>query len=118
MKLCLRALLVAILAVVTAPSLLAGTQDFVLVNHTGVEIYRLYISETTTDEWEEDVLGDNTLPDGERMDITFEGRSACMWDVRVEDEEGSAQEWNSLNLCEVSVVVLRCNSEECWADLE
>lgn len=99
-------------------SVFAGTQDFTLVNETGVEIYSLYVSEASNDDWEEDVLGEHVLPDGDRMEVSFRGRSACMWDLRVEDEDGDALEWNAINLCESSVVVLRCDSEECWADYE
>lgn len=96
----------------------AGTQDFLLVNETGVEIYSLYISETGNAEWEEDVLGKNVLPDGERLEIEFDGRSACLWDIMVTDDEDNTVEWTAINLCESSVVVLRCDEEECWAEYE
>ncbi|MDA8019231.1 MAG: hypothetical protein MPN21_17460 [Thermoanaerobaculia bacterium] len=57
---------------------MAGTQDFTLVNQTGVEIYRLFISETANENWEEDVLGDSVLPDGSRINVDFYGRDACL----------------------------------------
>ena len=96
----------------------AGTQDFVLVNRTGVEIYRLFISETSNDDWEEDVLGQDVLPDGGRLPITFSGRSACFWDMMVTDREDSSITWSGINLCETSTVILVCNDEECWAEYE
>lgn len=114
----LSVVLLSALFVLSALPVLGGTQDFVLVNDTGVEIYRLYISETGNDEWEEDVLDEDTLPDGSRVNIRFSGRSACLWDLRVEDEDGEALEWDAIDLCESSVVVLRCNSQECWAEYE
>ena len=108
-----------LLAVVAfVPPAFAATQDFSLVNQTGVEIYSLFISESANDDWEEDVLGDKVLPDGQRMSITFAGRSACLWDLMVTDDEGSSVTWTGINLCEASVVVLRCNDEECWAETE
>lgn len=113
--LCLVLLVVGILA---AGPALAGTQDFTLVNQTGVEIYRLYISETTNQDWEEDVLGDDVLPDGSRMNIDFYGRDACLWDMLVTDDEDNSVEWTGINLCEASVVVLRCDDQECWAEWE
>ena len=114
------ALCVALLlsGVFFAGSALAGTQDFTLVNQTGVEIYRLFISETTNENWEEDVLGDQVLPDGSRMDIDFYGRNACLWDMMVTDEQDNTVEWTGINLCEASVVVLRCDANECWAEWE
>ena len=105
-------------ALLLAPATFAGTQDFTLVNQTGVEIHNLYVSETANDDWEEDVLGDKVLPDGARIDIAFHGRSACQWDMMVADEEGNNVTWTGLNLCQTSVVVLRCNEDECWAETE
>lgn len=110
-------LLVASLALASAPAH-AGTQDFTLVNETGVEIYNLFISETANENWEEDVLGEQVLPDGSRMTIGFRGRSACLWDMMVLDEAGDSLSWTGLNLCEASVVVLWCDDEECWAESE
>src|SRR5215213_5597937 len=48
-----------------------GKQDFTLVNQTGVSINELYVSPHTTNEWEEDILGQDTLANGDSVDITF-----------------------------------------------
>jgi len=111
-------LIVVVLGLGAAPAALAGTQDFTLVNQTGVEIYSLFISESSNDDWEEDVLGDNVLPDGSRLDIQFAGRSACIWDMMVTDDQGGNATWQGINLCQASVVVLRCNDQGCWAETE
>lgn len=97
----------------------AGTQDFTIINQTGYTIYEVYVSETTNDDWEEDILGKDVLDNGGRLNVTFSGRSACLWDIMVLDEDDNSVEWSGINLCEVSVVVLRCDkSGECWADYE
>jgi hypothetical protein len=96
----------------------AGTQDFTLVNQTGGTVYSLFISESANNSWEEDVLGEDTLPNGQRMNVGFSGRSACLWDMKVTDPDGNDAVWTGINLCEVSVVVLRCNNQECWAEYE
>lgn len=123
MKLLLRPFAVAVpfallCALALAPAAAAGTQDFILVNETGVDIFELYVSETRSDDWEEDVLGDEVLLDGERADITFSGRGACMWDMLANDEAGDGIAFQAIDLCETSVVVLRCDDEECWAEME
>jgi hypothetical protein len=110
--------LVLLLAGLAAGPALAGTQDFTLVNQTGVEIFSLYLSETTNDEWEEDVLGDRVLPHGNRLDINFHGRRACLWDILITDEDDNQVTWSAINLCEATVVVLRCDDSECWAEWE
>lgn len=96
----------------------AGTQDFTLVNASGVDVYELYISESANDDWEEDVLGEDVLADGARIDISFSGRSACLWDMKAVDVEGTSVLWSGINLCTTSVVVLRCDDEGCWAETE
>jgi hypothetical protein len=96
----------------------AGTQDFTLVNQTGSTIYSLFVSESDNDSWEEDVLGEDVLPNGRRMNVTFSGRRACLWDLRVTDPDDNEVTWTEINLCQVSVVVLRCKRSECWAEFE
>lgn len=109
----------AVLSVLlAAPAAFAGTQDFTLVNNTGVDVYSLYISETSNDNWEEDVLGEDVLPDGNRVDITFTGHDACLWDMMVTDGDDGQLIFQGVNLCQASVVVLRCDDEECWAETE
>jgi len=112
------ATLVLGLLLLIAPVARAGTQDFTLVNASGVDIYSLFISETGNDNWEEDILGVDVLLDGERLQIEFAGHTACLWDMMVTDEEDEALVWQALNLCESSVVVLRCGDGECWAEYE
>ena len=102
----------------TAATSHAGTQDFTLVNKTGDTIYSLYIGESTSQDWEEDVLGEDTLENGARMNITFSGRKACNWDIYISDPDGGEATWTDIDLCEVSVVVLHCKQDECWAEFE
>jgi hypothetical protein len=81
--------------------------DFTLVNNTGVEIEALFVSPYTTNEWEEDVLGVDTLPSGKSVLIKFPAsETADFWDLRVEDDEGTYIYWRKLNLTEISVVKL------------
>ena len=62
----------------------AGKQDFILHNQTGVEIHEVYVSPVSTDDWEEDVLGKGTLPDGESVKITFNDREKHVhWDLKI-----------------------------------
>ena len=99
--------------------MLAGQQDFTLVNHTGVEIHKLYTAPHSSDDWEEDVLGEDTLADGESLDITFPRREkATHWDLRIEDSKGNAITFESLNLKEISEVVLHYKNGKAWADLK
>lgn len=82
-------------------------QDFTLVNATGVEIDKLYISPHGSDDWEEDILGQDTLPDGKELDIKFSRtEKAPLWDLRIEDNKENAIEWENLNLLEISKLTI------------
>jgi hypothetical protein len=96
-----------------------GKQDFTLHNATGVEIHSLYVSPHSTDDWEDDVLGRDTLPSGESVDITFSPKEkAAMWDLKVTDKEGNSIVWENLNLLEISEVTLHYKDGRAWADLK
>lgn len=105
---------------VTATSVArSGKQDFVLHNQTGVEIHELYVSPTTTDDWEEDVLGVDTLPAGESVKVTFEDREhQAKWDMKVVDGKGNSIEWEKLNLIEISDVTLHYKDGKAWAEIK
>src|SRR6266849_3095280 len=96
----------------------SGKQDFVLHNETGVEIHSLYVSPHSTDDWEEDILGRDTLPSGESVKITFEDREKHVhWDLKVVDSKGNSIEWEDLNLVEISEVTLHYKDGKAWADI-
>jgi hypothetical protein len=96
----------------------AGTQDFTLVNKTGVDIHNLHISETGKDDWEEDVLGADVLANGASLEINFDGKEACMWDMMVKNEEGQGVFWRKLDLCKAHKVTLTCDKANCTASVQ
>lgn len=97
----------------------AAAQDFTLVNKTGVEIDKVFISPHDGDDWEEDILGRDTLPDGQSVDIKFHrSETAPMWDLRVEDSKGNAIEWENLNLLQISKATLHYENGKATAEVE
>jgi hypothetical protein len=113
------AAMLMVAAVALSPSAHAGDQDFTLVNHTGVEIHKLFTSPHSSDEWEEDVLGKDTLDEGESIDISFgKKEKAAHWDLRVEDAKGNSITWENLNLKEISEVALHYKEGKAWADVK
>ncbi len=99
----------------------SGKQDFILHNQTGVEIDSLYVSPHSVNDWEEDILGQDTLASGESLKITFDDRDKHVhWDLKVTDKEGNSLEWDDLNLIEISEVTLHWDSKKGkgWADIK
>ena len=61
-------------------------------NNTGDDIHYLYISASGTSDWEDDVLGQNTLDNGDTLRVKVTGKYS-MFDLRVEDDEGNSLEF-------------------------
>ena len=94
-----------------------GKQDFLLNNQTGVEIHELYVAPHESDEWQEDILGRDTLAGGDSVNIHFSRKEkAPLWDIKVVDGEGNSVEWESLNLLEISEVTLHKKGDKVWAE--
>ena len=91
----------------STPASTTAVQDFTLVNETGVEIDKVFISPHDKNDWEEDILGQDTLPTGQKVDIKFHrAEKAPVWDLRIEDKQGNGIEWENLNLLEIAKVTL------------
>jgi hypothetical protein len=86
----------------------AAPQDFTLDNETGYAIKNLYISPTTTNDWQEDVLGQDTLDNGGSVNIHFPGGrgETCEWDLKIAYNDDSSHEWTAVNLCSISKVTI------------
>jgi len=68
-----------------APADIASAQDrrVFVINRTGQTIMRFYASRTSTDNWEEDILGEGILRNGERVRVNIDdGTGACMFDFK------------------------------------
>jgi hypothetical protein len=97
----------------------AGDQDFTLVNQTGVTIMEFYCSPTTTNEWEEDVLGVDTLAPEDSVEISFSReQEECAWDLKIKDEDGDEVVWTKINLCKAAVITLYWEDGKPTAEIE
>jgi hypothetical protein len=103
----------------SSPASNTAAQDFTLVNATGVEIDKVFISPHDKDDWEEDILGQDTLPDGQSVDIKFHrAETAPIWDLRIEDKQGHAIEWENLNLLEINKLTLNYKDGKATAKID
>ena len=86
-------------------------QDFVLVNRTGYELSHVYVAPNRSNDWENDVLGQDTLEDGQGGNIRF-NRSAttCLWDLKVVySVDNSNAVWSNIDLCNIERITIRYN---------
>lgn len=94
--------------------------DFKLVNNTGKDFYAVYLTDTGTQDWGEDILPQDIVRDGAIVDITFEyvdDETLCEWDLRLTHDE-SEEDYiyiNEIDLCEVSVLTLYIDEDGDYA---
>ena len=85
---------------------------FVLVNETGLEIHEIYVSESDNDEWEEDILGDDILEDGQELNVNFSTESRKRyWDIKTVDEDGDEEVYEHFDLSRVTKVTVFYNED-------
>ena len=84
------------------------SQDFTVVNDTGIEVYSLYVSPTGEDSWGDDILTTDTLPSGSSTDIVFDSEvNDQYWDLMIADSAGTTVEWSKIDLFSVSEITLK-----------
>jgi len=95
-----------------AKVVLADQRNFNLINDSKVIINAVYVSTVSTDDWEEDVLGRDTLGLGESTAVTFSRGAAgtCVYDIKVVTEQNQAVERRNVNLCETNDVIFNGSS--------
>ena len=103
--------IVSALSFSAAASSQEGKQDFNLVNKTGYDIKSVFVSPSKSSDWEDDVLGKESLGDGDSWDIKFRRSShTCKWDLKVVYEvDSSTAVWSDIDLCQVEKITIRYN---------
>ncbi|MDO9270232.1 MAG: hypothetical protein Q7T96_14100 [Methylobacter sp.] len=87
-------------------------QDFTLVNKTGYTIDEVYVSPHSTNDWLDDVLGQDVLGDGENAKIKFHSANEiCKYDLKVIYDDKEEVEWTDIDLCEEEKITIRWNKK-------
>lgn len=73
-----------------------------IINKTGMTLTKFYASSTGTRSWEEDILGRDTLDDGETITINInDGTGACKFDFKAVFENGQSIEKGAIDVCTI-----------------
>ena len=95
-------LMAPLLAGLAGPALAQGNNpDFRLNNRTGSTINEVYVSSASRSSWGRDLLGNNTLPSGQSLNVTLPA-GQCVNDIRVVYENGASQEQRGVNTCGIT----------------
>jgi hypothetical protein len=88
-------------------------QDFTLVNKTGYELNKVFVAPSKSDDWEEDVLGQDTLSNNDSVDIKFHrATKTCKWDLKVVyTVDSSSAVWSEIDLCSVDKITIHYDKD-------
>ena len=96
-------------SVASSANLVAGQsrdgydRHVMIKNRTGWTMLRFYASDSRTDDWEEDILGDRVLENRRDLRINIDdGSGACIYDFKAEFTNGQELTRSRINVCEVS----------------
>lgn len=96
------------------PTFLAGGQaalaealQFTLINESSQDVYYLYVSPSYSDDWGEDILGEEIIPSGTASEIIIDdGSDTCEYDLlAIAPTEDEVEDYG-LNLCEISTYTI------------
>lgn len=80
-------------------------QNFTLINHSGHTLVTLNVSPSDSSQWGPDILGRDTLANGESADITFpRGTEQCNWDIKATYDDNDTTDQRGVNLCTTTSV--------------
>jgi hypothetical protein len=83
-------------------------QDFKLVNKTGYELKALYVSPAKSDDWGDNILGEQVVGDSQVVNVHFSPKAGtCKWDLKVTytDDDSNAV-WGNIDLCTVEKITI------------
>lgn len=76
-------------------------------NHTDEAVEALYGSNTGTNDWEEDLLGEGTLGPDEEIDVNFDdGTGSCAFDFKAVYADGSEGVLPNVDVCSIANVTI------------
>lgn len=93
---------VAALSMLVAPAL-AANRKVDVINKTGSTMTSFFASSSGTDNWEEDMLDNDTLTNGETLEADIDdGTSACIYDFKAVFADGDTVIKKKINVCEIT----------------
>ena len=96
-----------------APVRAESDNDFTLVNKTGYVLDKIYVSPNDTKEWGEDIMGKETVADGEEVKITFHPKAeATIYDLKVVYDDKTEVIWQDLKLPEINKLTIHWDAKE------
>ena len=93
---------IAVTALAGTHTALAADRHVKVINKTKTPIFGFYASRTSTNDWEEDILGEDVIMPGQSMTFNIDdGSGACKYDFKGEFEDGEEVVKANVDVCKV-----------------
>lgn len=76
-----------------------------ITNRTGYTLYYMYVSPASSKSWEEDVLGEDVLMNGDTQRVTLTGYTNPYFDIRLVDEDDDSYTFWTVDVSKEDIVV-------------
>ena len=98
-----KATIAAILTLTSALPAAALDRRVTIINDTGYTIVNFFGSNTGSQSWQEDILGNDVLPSGSSVVVNFnDGTGYCKFDFLAVFDDGDQLIKENINICEIS----------------
>lgn len=93
---------IALTAMAGANTAAAADRKVKVINKTKTPIFGFYASRTSTNDWEEDILGADVIMPGASLVINIDdGSGACKYDFKGEFEDGDEVVKTNVDVCKI-----------------
>ena len=92
-----------IVSCVAAVAAHAADRNVDILNRTGRTMTQFYASVTRSNSWEENILGNDSLDDGDTQSVDIDdGSGKCVFDFKAVFRGGATAEKRGINVCEIT----------------
>ncbi len=82
--------------------------NFDIVNHTGLNLYGVYVTDTNQNNWGDDIIPYDRFKDNAKVavSIPIDDYTLCAYDVRIADDNQNAIEFTNVDFCELHTLTI------------
>lgn len=86
---------------------------FDVVNHTGLSLYGVYITDTNQNNWGDDIIPYDRFETDTMVNVSIpiDDETLCNYDVRITDDEGNSVDFSDVDFCILQTLTLLMDSE-------
>ncbi len=86
---------------------------FDIVNHTGLSLYGIYVTDTDQNNWGNDIIPYDRFENDTvaNVSIPVDNQTLCDYDIRITDDNGNSVEFTNVDFCELQTLTLLMDRE-------